>query len=114
MRIQELFAVVATADMDRAETFYTSVMGRGPDERPMDGLIQWRGLPENLQIVQAAENAGRSMITIITPDLTAARQELREAGLKLGEDIQGDFGIIAQIDDPDGNRLTLAESAKHA
>ncbi|WP_111735854.1 VOC family protein [Roseovarius amoyensis] len=114
MKIQGLFAVVATADMVRAEAFYTSLIGRRPDDRPMDGLVQWRDFPDNLQVVEDAEKAGHSMITIVTPDMTAARQDLENAGLKLGEDIQGDFGIVAQIDDPDGNRLTLAEPPKSA
>lgn len=111
MEIEGLFAVIATADMERSEAFYTALVGRGPDDRPMDGLIQWRDLPNHLQVVQDAEKAGASMATIVTPDMAAARKALQDAGLSLGQDIQGDFGIIAQIDDPDGNRLTLAEPA---
>jgi hypothetical protein len=38
-----------------------------------------------------------------------ARKRLAVASLQLEPDIQGDFEIIAQITDPDGNRLTLAE-----
>jgi hypothetical protein len=56
-----------------------------------------------------ADRAGQSNMTIVVPNMSVARGELRERGLDLGDNIQGDFGIIAQIDDPDGNRITLAE-----
>lgn len=51
-------------------------------------------------------------MTIVTPDMATARQDITSASLDLGRDIQGDFGIVAQIDDPDGNRITLAEPPK--
>ena len=54
MQIEELYAAVVVSDMQRGEDFHTALLGRGPDDRPMDG-------------------------------------------------------IIAQIEDPDGNRLTVAE-----
>jgi predicted enzyme related to lactoylglutathione lyase len=41
-----------------------------------------------------------------------ARKRLAAASLQLEPDIRGDFGIVAQISDPDGNRLTLAEPPK--
>ncbi|UZD69378.1 VOC family protein [Brucella sp. JSBI001] len=113
MNIQGLFAVVSTADMDASEAFYTALIGRAPDDRPMDGLIEWRNLAgAGLQVAHDAGKAGSSEVTLVTPDMAAARRALADAGLTLGEDIQGDFGIIAQIDDPDGNRLTLAEPPK--
>jgi predicted enzyme related to lactoylglutathione lyase len=49
------------------------------------------------------------MITIVTPTMAKIRKTLGAGGLQLESDFQGDFGIIAQINDPDGNRLTLAE-----
>lgn len=113
MMIQGLFAVVSTADMDASEAFYTGLIGRTPDDRPMDGLVQWRDLAgAGLQIVRDPGKAGSSLATLVTPDMAMARAALKRAGLTLGEDVHGDFGIIAQIDDPDGNRLTLAEPPK--
>lgn len=110
MNIQGLYAAVSVSDMDRAETFYTSVFGRDPDDRPMDGLIQWR-LFDNagFQLFHNADQAGYGAITIVTPDMTTTRRVLAERGLELGDDVHGDFGVIAQISDPDGNLLTLAE-----
>ncbi|MBZ9811117.1 MULTISPECIES: hypothetical protein [unclassified Mesorhizobium] len=51
MEIQGIYAALATASMDRAEKFYTHLFAREPDDRPMDGLIQWRGVAgANIQI----------------------------------------------------------------
>lgn len=111
MKIAELYAVALVSEMERSEEFYTALLGRGPDDRPMDGLIQWRGVAgqAGLQIVVDLERAGRGNMTLVVPTMSAARSSLSERGLSLGDDIQGDDGVLAQIDDPDGNRLTLAE-----
>ena len=110
MNIQGLFAAASVADMERAEAFYTALLGRGPDDRPMDSLIQWRPLDgAGIQLFHDADKAGNSSMTIVTPDMAAARSELASNGLELEDDVQGDFGVIAQISDPDGNRITLAE-----
>jgi predicted enzyme related to lactoylglutathione lyase len=109
--IQGLFAAAAVSEMERGEEFYTALLGRRPDDRPMDGLIQWRDIvgQAGIQVVLDEQRAGNGNMTIVTPDLSAARVALSGRGLTLGDDVEGDFGILAQIDDPDGNRLTLAE-----
>lgn len=109
MEILGIFAVACVSDMDRSVEWYTRLVGRAPDDRPMDGLVQWRSNGAGLQLVLDAEKSGRSLITIVTPEVALARRRLAAASLQLEPDIQGDFGILAQISDPDGNRLTLAE-----
>ncbi|MGF1473038.1 MAG: VOC family protein [Rubrobacteraceae bacterium] len=109
MIIQELYAVANVADLDEGEAFYTRLFGRGPDDRPMDGLIQWRQETFGVQLARDEAKAGRSAITIVTPSMAEARNQLADRGLELEPDIQGDYGIIAQISDPAGNRITLAE-----
>lgn len=110
MRIQGIYAALATADMAASERFYTTVFGRAPNDRPMDGLIQWRDVAgANIQVFLNAGKAGSSLCTIVVPDMDEARATLAAAGLSLGEQRQGDFGKVAHIDDPDGNQLTLAE-----
>ncbi|MGX9146339.1 hypothetical protein [Mesorhizobium sp. 128a] len=44
MQIQAIYAALAAANMDQAEQFYTQLFERGPDDRPMEGLIQWRDI----------------------------------------------------------------------
>ena len=110
MNIHAVYAAVSVADLGRAEAFYTALLGREPDDRPMDGLIQWRPVDEGgIQVFVDADRAGHGSMTIVTPDMPAARRQLGSNGLDLGDDVQGDFGVIAQISDPDGNRITLAE-----
>lgn len=109
MRIQGLYAVANVADLDEGEDFYTKLFGRVPDDRPMDGLIQWRQESFGVQLARDDDKAGRSAMTIVTPSIAEARKQLADRGLELESDIQGDYGIIAQISDPDGNRITLAE-----
>lgn len=110
MQIQGIYAALATASMDRAEKFYTQLFDRGPDDRPMDGLIQWRNVTgANIQIFHDRENAGHGRLTIVVPKMDEARKLLEDFGVKLTGESQGNYGKIAQLIDPDGNRITLAE-----
>lgn len=110
MQIQGIYATLATKSMDRAETFYTQLFDRGPDDRPMDGLIQWRDVAgANIQIFRDADKAGGGRLTIVVPKMDEARASLEKIGAELTGETQGDYGKIAQLEDPDGNRITLAE-----
>ena len=110
MNIQGIYAALATANMAASERFYTMLFGRAPDDRPVGGLIQWRDIAgANVQIFLNERNAGSSMCTIVVPDMDEARTSLQAVHLSLGEETAGDFGRIAHIIDPDGNRITLAE-----
>lgn len=113
MQIHRLFAVACISDMPRSVKWYADFIGREPDERPMEGLAQWRESNGcGLQLVLDVERAGASLITIVIPEMNRARQMLAAAQLELGPNIEGDFGVIAQISDPDGNRITLAEPSQ--
>lgn len=110
MQIQGIYATLTATDMERAETFYTTLFGRSPDDRPMDGLIQWRDVAgANIQLFLDEKSAGHGRCTIVVPKMSEARATLEAAGLSLRDERQGDFGRIAQLDDPDGNLITLAE-----
>lgn len=112
MQVQGLFAVACVAEFEPSVEWYARLFGREPDERPMDWLVQWRFAGGAIQVWKDAERAGRSLATIVVPDIEAERRRLADAGLHLGEASRGDYGAVAQIDDPDGNRLTLAEPPK--
>jgi catechol 2,3-dioxygenase-like lactoylglutathione lyase family enzyme len=110
MEIQGMYAALATASMEKAERFYTLLFGREPDDRPMDGLIQWRNVAgANIQIFHNKENAGSGRITIVVPEMGRARRSLEGMGVELADESTGDYGKIAQLTDPDGNLITLAE-----
>lgn len=110
MQIQGLYATLATANMDIAEAFYTQIFDREPDDRPMEGLILWRNVGgANFQIFLDKMHAGSGRLTIVVPKMDDARQSLQELGVNLTGQSQGDYGRIAEMRDPDGNHITLAE-----
>jgi predicted enzyme related to lactoylglutathione lyase len=110
MEIQGIYVALATAEMTASERFYTMLFERGPDDRPIAGLIQWRDVAgANVQIFLNKANAGSSMCTIVVPDMDQARASLKSADVALGDERSGEFGRIAHISDPDGNQITLAE-----
>lgn len=111
--VQGIYAGICVADFERSPAFYTSLMGRQPDDQPMPGMAQWRNMgAAGLQLWQDADKAGNSVATIVVPDMAAERSRLDSAGLTLEPNMEGDFGIVAQIHDPEGNRINLTEPPK--
>jgi hypothetical protein len=41
MNLQKIYTALLTADLAGAEGWYTKLLGRGPDYRPMDTLLHW-------------------------------------------------------------------------
>ena len=41
MNLQKLYPALFTSDLAAAEAWYTKLLGRGPDYRPMDSLLHW-------------------------------------------------------------------------
>ncbi len=113
MIVQGIYACLSTQDMSRSVSFYTRLMGREPDERPMPNMVQWRNMQgAGLQLWHEPANAEHCRTTIVVPVMATERLRLEEAGVELGPDLAGDWGIIVQIADPDGNQVTLAEPPK--
>ena len=114
MEIQFIYAAMAVKDLKAAEDWYAKVIDRPADDHPMETLVQWRGWSTaGIQLFKDdGGRAGHGRMTLVTPDMNAARDRLADAGVTLGEISQGDYGRIAQLTDPDGNRITLAEPPK--
>jgi len=109
MNVDKVFSVIAVSDLDRAKGFYTQLFGRDPDGTPMAGLHEWHMPAAGVQVLRDTDRAGQSMMTLIIDSLATVRTLLDHRGLTLGETFGGDFAKVAQIDDPDGNRITFAE-----
>lgn len=115
MQIQGVYAAPATTDIKKAEEFYSYLFGREADDSPMARLIQWRDVAgANIQVFEDRDTAGSGRLTIVVPDMADARNALKKIGVALLGESQGDYGRIAQISDPDGNRITLAEPPSRA
>jgi catechol 2,3-dioxygenase-like lactoylglutathione lyase family enzyme len=109
MKLQKIYSALLTTDLAAAESWYTKLLGRGPDYRPMETLIQWDLFAQGgLQLATDANLAGNGALFLIVGDLATERQRLRDLGISLGEDDQGDYSTLAQVRDPDGNLITLA------
>src|SRR5215207_9441665 len=109
MKLQKIYSALLTTDLARAENWYTKLLGRGPDYRPMETLIQWDLFAQGgLQLATDDNLAGNGALFLIVGDIPKERQRLRDLGISLGEDDQGDYSTLAQVSDPDGNLITLA------
>ena len=63
---------------------------------------------DGLALSTDVEIAGAGMMFLYVDNLAAERARLQRLGIVLGNDIKGDYSTLAQVRDPDGNRLTLA------
>ena len=109
MTIRKSYASLLVADMAAGEAWYTKLLGRGPDYRPMPTLLHWELSDQGgLMLSSSEEIASRGSIFLYVADLAAERRRLDEAGIALGSDIAGDYSTLAQVRDPDGNLITLA------
>lgn len=109
MNLQKFYTALLTEDLAAAEAWYTKLLGRGPDYRPMDTLLHWEFFDHGgLAISTDDEIAGRGVMFLYVDDVAAERSRLQGIGIVLGDDIEGDYSTLAQVRDPDGNLLTLA------
>ena len=109
MNVQKTYTSLLTADLAAAERWYTKLLGRGPDFRPMKTLVQWELSDEGaVALANDDEIAGTGVMFLYVDDLAAERRRLKSLGIVLGDDIEGDYSTLAQVRDPDGNLLTLA------
>lgn len=111
MAVTGVLAQATVSDLSRAESWYSEVLGRAPDERPMPGLLQWLvGADAGLQVWQESERAGRSSIVLAEDDLDAVSGRLLTAGIEHAGPEAGGGARILQLTDPDGNRVVLTGS----
>jgi catechol 2,3-dioxygenase-like lactoylglutathione lyase family enzyme len=109
MNLQKSYTVLLTADLAAAEGWYTKLLARGPDYRPMDTLVQWELFDQGGVALSTDKLiAGRGVLFLIVDDVAAERRRLQGLGIVLGDDLEGDYSTLAQVRDPDGNLLTLA------
>lgn len=98
------------ADLDRAEAWYTALVGHGPDARPMEGLLEWHlGAAAGIQVWLEPDAAGRSGCTVAVADLDALAERLSAAGLEHDGVEQASTVRILRLTDPDGNRVVLTD-----
>ncbi|NKL32247.1 VOC family protein [Rhizobium leguminosarum bv. viciae] len=111
--VQSIFASATVSNFEEALVWYEKLMGRPADDKPIPGMAQWRKMGgAGLQVWKDDERAGNGMITIVVRALEAECERLSRLGLQLVNKVEGDFGVVAQIFDAEGNRINLAEPPK--
>jgi len=115
MKLQKIYTALRTSDLQAAEAWYTKLLGRRPDYRPMDTLVQWELSDHGgVMLSTDAEIADKGVMFVVVDDLAAERRRLKGLGIVLGDDDQGDYSTLAQVRDPDGNVITLASPPSRA
>lgn len=102
---------VAAADLDRAEEFYATLIGRGADLRPQPDQREWHLLrrPEiALRLTASAADAGHGSVSLGVADLAAERARLLTAWPGLAEpEVRPGIIALLRLRDPDGNAVML-------
>ena len=109
MPIHDVFAQATVTDLGAAEQWYSTLFGRGPDTRPMDGLIEWRlGAGFGVQVWSEPERAGHSSMVLGESDLDGLAARLTGAGIDHSGPQQVTASRILPLTDPDGNRVVIS------
>ena len=109
MAIDHVLAVVPTADFAAAHAWYERLFGRPADNRPMEGLAEWRVTDSGwVQLTGDAERAGSALLNFAVDDLDRHVDELAARGLTGSASETVTKGVqLAAIRDPDGNTITF-------
>lgn len=111
-----VFAVVPVSDLESSIGWYTRLIGREPDSRPMDGLADYFLAGDRdpdhgtLQLVVDAKRAGGGLVTISVADARAVAGALAGNGIELSiDDTTSDKVLFGTVLDPDGNAVNIVE-----
>ena len=89
MNLQRIYTALLTADLAAAEGWYTKLLGRGPDHRPMDTLVQWELFDQGGVALSTDELiAGGGAMFLVVDDVAAERRRLQGLGIVLGDDLR--------------------------
>jgi predicted enzyme related to lactoylglutathione lyase len=94
--------------MGAAEPWYTALLEREPDARPMAGLLEWHVTTGGgVQLWAEPERAGRSTLVLATDDLDTTAARLAAGGIASGGPEPGGGARLLRLTDPDGNRVVV-------
>lgn len=106
--IAGILAQCTVSDLSTAEKWYSGILGRVPDSRPMDGLLEWHlGDGFGLQVWLEPDRAGGSSVVLEETDLDTAADRAAADGAHHDGPQPGGGRRILQLTDPDGNRVVL-------
>jgi predicted enzyme related to lactoylglutathione lyase len=108
MAFAHVHAGSLVTDLTAAEQWYSTLFARGPDTRPMAGLLEWY-MPDGsgVQVYQEPERSGHSSVVLMDDDLDGTAARLAEASVAHSGPQPGGGARILMLTDPDGNRVVL-------
>jgi predicted enzyme related to lactoylglutathione lyase len=95
-------------DMERSRAFYRDVLGI-----PLEGDEHWAeatfidGVRFAIHEAHGEVTPGTVNVDFEVADIDAAAQQLRDAGVDVGQIVREPFGCFAEFKDPDGYTLEL-------
>jgi hypothetical protein len=107
--IDRISAVLPVKDILVAGPWYERFFGRAADAVPMPTLREWHEGSGGLAVLELNDRAGMGFATIHVDSIEAHREILLGRGLTLGPRKGGDAAGVAQIADPAGNIITIAQ-----
>lgn len=110
MPVGNVLAVLPVTNFDGALVWYGQLFGRPADNRPMEGLAEWRLTDTGgVQVSGDPGNAGGTSVSLIVDDLEEHVAGLDRAGIGVSPITAGDMARFAAVLDPEGNTITFAE-----
>jgi glyoxylase I family protein len=104
MPVSNVFAALPVADLAAARQWYEHVLGREPDMLPNEIEAAWQMTESGwIYLIVDREHAGSGLVTLLVDDLDAWLPDGAAT-----DPIPG-VGREFVFEDPDGNRLKLAQ-----
>ena len=112
MSIVSVVAGVAASDLEASVQWYSEVLGRAPNLRPMDGMADWQFAGGGgLLLFEDAGQAGHSRVIFAEDDIDGRVWALKAKGIKIGPITRSEQSETALVRDPDGNLIEISEPA---
>ena len=108
MTYTSVLAQSTVSDLLAAEPWYTALLDRAPDSRPMQGLLEWHVTAGGgVQLWVEPERAGRCTVQLATDDLDTTADRLTASGVGTTAVEPGGGARLLRLTDPDGNRVIV-------
>ena len=70
MNLNKIYTALPTADVAAAEGWYTKLLGRRPDHRPMDTLVQWELFDQGGSMLSTSDQIAGRGVTLFTSTMS--------------------------------------------
>ena len=114
MNVSDVFLSINARDFDAQVAWWTTLLGRDPDRRPMPSCREWDIARVVLFQVLDSPDDARVTVSLRIEELASEIERLRRRGLDVPDPrrIEGfDSLRLSAFADPEGNTVNLLEGA---